>query len=114
MSGSRLPVAVAHGEGHAVFIQDMQEAFDSQGLGAVCYVDGVGKPTEVYPLNPKRSTGGLTGVQTPSGCVLALKPHPEQVVTLESNSWYPPEMKEMWGGVGPWFRLFQNTRQWCG
>ena len=114
MGGSRLPVAVAHGEGRAAFVQDAWEAFESQGLGAVRYVDGAGKPTEVYPLNPNGSPGGLTGVQTLSGRVLALMPHPERVVTLESNSWYPPEMKETWGGVGPWFRLFQNARQWCG
>src|SRR6266702_1581883 len=110
MGGSRLPVAVAHGEGRAAFVPGAREAFDSQGLGAVRYVDGAGKPTEVYPLNPNGSPGGLTGVQTPSGRVLALMPHPERVVTLESNSWYPPEMKETWGGVGPWFRLFQNAR----
>ncbi|KAI9437446.1 phosphoribosylformylglycinamidine synthase [Lactarius indigo] len=114
MGGSRLPVAVAHGEGRAAFVPGAQEAFDSQGLGAVRYVDGTGKPTEVFPLNPNGSPGGLTGVQTPSGRVLALMPHPERVVTLESNSWYPPEMKETWGGVGPWFRLFLNARQWCG
>ncbi|KAN0136687.1 CobB/CobQ-like glutamine amidotransferase domain containing protein, partial [Lactarius tabidus] len=114
MSGLWLPVAVAHGKGRAAFIQDMQEAFDSQGLGAVCYIDGTGKPMEVYPLNPKRSVAGLMGVQTPSRCVLMLMPHPEWVITLESNSWYPPEMKEMWGSVGPWFQLFQNTWQWCG
>ncbi|KAH9059023.1 CobB/CobQ-like glutamine amidotransferase domain-containing protein [Lactarius vividus] len=114
MGGSRLPVAVAHGEGRAAFVPGAREAFDSQGLGAVRYVDGAGKPTEVYPLNPNGSPGGLTGVQTASGHVLALMPHPERVVTLESNSWYPPGMKATWGGVGPWFRLFQNARQWCG
>ena len=114
MGGSRLPVAVAHGEGRASFVPGAQEAFDSQGFGAVRYVDGAGKPTEVYPLNPNGSPGGLTGVLTPSGRVLALMPHPERVVTLESNSWYPSEMKETWGSVGPWFRLFQNARQWCG
>jgi len=114
MNGSRLPVAVAHGEGRAEFAPGALEAFNAQGLGAVRYVDGVGKPTEVYPLNPNGSPGGLTGVQTPDGRVLALMPHPERVVTLESNSWYPSKMKESWGRVGPWFRLFQNARQWCG
>ena len=114
MGGSRLPVAVAHGEGRAAFAPDTRGSFDSQNLGAVRYVDGAGKPTEVYPLNPNGSPGGLTGVQSPDGRVLALMPHPERVVTLESNSWYPPEMRETWGGVGPWFRLFQNARQWCG
>jgi len=114
MNGSRLPVAVAHGEGRTEFAPGALEDFNAQGLGAVRYVDGVGKPTEVYPLNPNGSPGGLTGVQTADGRVLALMPHPERVVTLESNSWYPSKMKDSWGGVGPWFRMFQNARQWCG
>ncbi|KAI0291616.1 CobB/CobQ-like glutamine amidotransferase domain-containing protein [Multifurca ochricompacta] len=104
MGGTRLPVAVAHGEGRAEFSSGVLEAFDAQSLGAVRYVDSAGKPTEVYPLNPNGSPGGLTGVQTRNGRVLALMPHPERVVTLESNSWYPPKMKETWG----------NARQWCG
>ncbi|KAH9168261.1 phosphoribosylformylglycinamidine synthase [Lactarius sanguifluus] len=95
----------------SAFVPGAREAFYSQGLEAVRYVDGAGKPTEVYPLNPNGSPGGLTGVQTASGRVLALMPHPERVVTLESNSWYPPDMKATWGAVGPWFRLFQNARQ---
>ena len=114
MGGSRLPVAVAHGEGRAEFAPGALDAFNAQNLGAVRYVDNAGKPTEVYPLNPNGSPGGLTGVQTPNGRVLALMPHPERVVTVESNSWYPPNVMRKWGGVGPWFQLFQNARQWCG
>jgi phosphoribosylformylglycinamidine synthase len=114
MGGSRLAVAVAHGEGRVEFAPDALEVFNAVSLGVVRYVDGAGNPTEVYPLNPNGSPGGLTGVQTPSGRVLALMPHPERVVGLESNSWYPPKMKETWGRVGPWFRLFQNAREWCG
>jgi phosphoribosylformylglycinamidine (FGAM) synthase-like amidotransferase family enzyme len=51
-------------EGRAAFVQGALEAFDSQGLGAVRYVDGAGKPTGVYPLNPNGSPGGLMGVQS--------------------------------------------------
>jgi phosphoribosylformylglycinamidine synthase len=86
----------------------------SQGLTALRYIDSEGKPTTVYPLNPNGSPGGITGVQTPDGRVLALMPHPERVVTLESNSWYTAELKESWKGVGPWFKMFQNARTWCG
>ena len=114
MGGSRLPVAVAHGEGRAEFAPDALDAFNAQNLGVVRYVDSAGKPTEVYPLNPNGSPGGITGVQTPNGRVLALMPHPERVVTVESNSWYPSNMIRKWSGVGPWFQLFQNARQWCG
>ncbi|PPQ80199.1 hypothetical protein CVT25_003553 [Psilocybe cyanescens] len=114
MAGSKLPVAVAHGEGRAAFSHISQKnALESEGLVAVRYVDSKGNPTEVYPLNPNGSPAGITGVQTPSGRVLALMPHPERVVALDSNSWYPESLKETWGGTGPWFRLFQNARRWC-
>ncbi|KAF7799511.1 hypothetical protein EIP86_010748 [Pleurotus ostreatoroseus] len=115
MAGSRLPVAVAHGEGRASFASaEQQRALEEEGLVALRYVDSAGAPTEVYPLNPNGSPGGLTGVQTPDGRVLALMPHPERVTMLESNSWYPPEFAKSWEDVGPWFRLFQNARKWCG
>ncbi|OSC97422.1 phosphoribosylformylglycinamidin [Trametes coccinea BRFM310] len=115
MAGSKLPVAVAHGEGRAAFgAEGQQAALEAEGLVGLRYVDSAGAPTEVYPLNPNGSPGGITGVQTPDGRVLALMPHPERVVTLESNSWYPPEFAEAWKGTGPWFRLFQSARKWCG
>ncbi|KIK54589.1 hypothetical protein GYMLUDRAFT_176843 [Collybiopsis luxurians FD-317 M1] len=114
MLGSKLPVAVAHGEGRVSFADAQhQESFLAQDLVGVRYVDSHGKPTELYPLNPNGSPAGITGVQTPDGRVLALMPHPERVVTLESNSWYPKSLKEQWNGMGPWFKLFQSARSWC-
>ena len=115
MIGSRLPVAVAHGEGRASFVagKQQQEKFVAGGLGALQYVDSQGNPTEHYPLNPNGSPDGITGVQTPDGRVLALMPHPERVTMLESNSWYPAEMAEVWKGEGPWFQLFKSARQFC-
>jgi phosphoribosylformylglycinamidine synthase len=114
MVGSKLPIAVAHGEGRATFVsQDHEDSVESQGLFAVRYVDSQGRPTQQYPLNPNGSPRGVTGVQTPDGRVLALMPHPERVVMLESNSWYPQELRDAWKGVGPWFRMFQSVRQWC-
>ncbi|RDX42226.1 phosphoribosylformylglycinamidin [Lentinus brumalis] len=115
MAGSKLPVAVAHGEGRATFSSAAaQEKLEGAGLVGVRYVDSAGKPAEVYPLNPNGSPAGITGVQTPDGRVLALMPHPERVVALESNSWYPPGFADAWNGVGPWFTLFQSARKWCG
>ncbi|KZT04179.1 phosphoribosylformylglycinamidin [Laetiporus sulphureus 93-53] len=115
MAGSRLPVAVAHGEGRAAFAsEEDREKLEAQGLVALRYVDSTGQPTEMYPLNPNGSPGGITGLHTPDGRVLALMPHPERVVRLQCNSWYPPEFNDSWKGVGPWFRLFQNARRWCG
>lgn len=114
MAGSMLPVAVAHGEGRASFrVSSQKDALESQNLVAVRFVDSAGKSTEVYPLNPNGSPAGITGVQTPDGRVLALMPHPERVVALESNSWYPASIKRDWDGMGPWFKLFQSARRWC-
>lgn len=115
MVGSKLPVAVAHGEGRVSFreAQD-QETLVSGGLVAVRYVDAKGTPTEAYPLNPNGSPLGITGVQTPDGRVLALMPHPERVAQLVSNSWYPIGVKDAWKDIGPWFKMFQNAREWCG
>ncbi|KAK0455144.1 phosphoribosylformylglycinamidine synthase [Armillaria borealis] len=114
MQGSKLSVAVAHGEGRAAFSSDEQRrVVEGKGLVAVRYVDSMGAPTERYPLNPNGSPGGITGVQTPDGRVLALMPHPERVVALESNSWYPASFRKEWHRSGPWFRLFQSARKWC-
>ncbi|KAF8064017.1 CobB/CobQ-like glutamine amidotransferase domain-containing protein [Lyophyllum atratum] len=114
MVGSKLPVAVAHGEGRVAFAsEDQRQRLEGQGLVAVRYIDSQGKPTELYPSNPNGSPGGITGIQTPNGRVLALMPHPERVASLESNSWYPPSFADTWKGTGPWFRIFQNARKWC-
>ena len=114
MAGSMLPVAVAHGEGRVSFgVSSQKDALQSQNLVAVRFVDSAGQPTETYPFNPNGSPAGITGVQTPDGRVLALMPHPERVVALESNSWYPISIKRDWNGMGPWFKLFQSARRWC-
>ncbi|KAJ7765081.1 CobB/CobQ-like glutamine amidotransferase domain-containing protein [Mycena maculata] len=114
MAGSKLPIVVAHGEGRVAFAAPGdRQAVEAQGLVGLRYVDGRGEPTEVYPANPNGSPGGITGVQTPDGHVLALMPHPERVVTLESNSWYPKALPSGWTNVGPWFQIFQNARRWC-
>lgn len=115
MVGSRLPVAVAHGEGRASFNDiGQQQTVQMNGLAAVRYVDSAGLATERYPLNPNGSPAGITGIQTPDGRVLALMPHPERVVTLENNSWFPPSLTTSWQGAGPWFRMFQSARAWVG
>lgn len=114
MVGSKLPVPVAHGEGRVAFSKDEdRHTAYARGLVALQFIDSHGLPTEIYPLNPNGSIGGITGVQTPDGRVFALMPHPERATMLESNSWYPPSFAETWKGTGPWFRIFQNARIWC-
>ena len=115
MVGSKLPIAIAHGEGRAVFENDeTREKVLATGLVPMRYIDSGGVLTELYPLNPNGSLGGVAGVQTPDGRIVAIMPHPERVTMLEANSWYPRELGGEWGAVGPWFRMFQSARKWCG
>ncbi len=110
MEGSCLPVAVAHGEGRASFASTGdQEKLREEGLVPVRWIDSKRRIATRYPQNPNGSPEGIAAVQTANGKILAIMPHPERVVTAESNSWYPPELKKEWKGKGPWFRLFQNA-----
>ena len=107
MAGSRIPVAVAHGEGYAEF-RDAAALASAQELVTVRYVDNRGVPTERYPLNPNGSPQGITGLTTPDGRFTILMPHPERVFRTLQNSWHPAE----WPEDGPWLRMFRNARKW--
>jgi phosphoribosylformylglycinamidine synthase len=111
MAGSRLPVAVAHGEGRADFAspQALQAALDS-GQIALHYVDHYGQATESYPLNPNGSPRGITGMTTADGRFTIMMPHPERVFRAVQHSWCP----DAWGEDGPWMRLFRNARASVG
>ncbi len=106
MTGSRLPVVVAHGEGCATW----QEGLEPTQSSCLNYVDHHGKATEAYPLNPNGSPGGHTGFHAAGGRVLILMPHPERVFRSVQLSWYP----STWGEDSPWMRLFRNARVWLG
>jgi len=114
MEGSQLPIAVAHGEGRAVFANpgDVAE-LENSGLVGVRYIDGSGVPATRYPANPNGSPNGIAGVITPNGRVLALMPHPERVILKEACSWYPTNSED-WGQFGPWLQIFQSARRWVG
>jgi phosphoribosylformylglycinamidine synthase len=107
MAGSRIPVAVAHGEGRVSFPQACSPA---KSNAAVRFVDNRGKPTENFPLNPNGSPGGLAGFTAADGRVTILMPHPERVFRSVQLSWHP----EQWGEDSPWMRMFRNARVWCG
>ncbi len=107
MNGSRIPVAVAHGEGRVSFPKSCSPA---KSNGAVRFVDNRGKPTENFPLNPNGSPGGLAGFTAAEGRVTIMMPHPERVIRSVQLSWCPPS----WGEDSPWMRMFRNARVWCG
>ena len=79
MAGSRLPIAVAHGEGFADFSQRGDAA---QVHRALRFVDHQGQASEAYPANPNGSAQGLTAVTTPDGRFTALMPHPERAMAM--------------------------------
>ncbi|MFO6334369.1 phosphoribosylformylglycinamidine synthase subunit PurQ [Pseudomonas aeruginosa] len=109
MAGSRLPIAIAHGEGHAEF--ESEEALleaDLSGCVSLRFVDNHGKVTEAYPANPNGSPRGITGLSSRDGRVTIMMPHPERVFRAVQNSWRPDD----WQEDGGWLRMFRNARVW--
>ena len=107
MAGSRLPIAVAHGEGFANF-QFRGNA--DQVLQSMRYVDNHGQPTEQYPFNPNGSAGGLTAVTTADGRFTAMMPHPERVFRNVQMSWTSGDKSQF----SPWMNVWRNARKWLG
>jgi len=109
MEGSRIPVALAHGEGYAEF-RDAGELAAAEPLACLRFVDHRGAVTERYPYNPNGSPRGITGLTTTDGRFTILMPHPERVFRTAQMSWHP----EDWGEDSPWMRMFRNARVWLG
>jgi len=114
MAGSRLPIAVAHGEGQVQFddAAGARSAGSAAGraLAVLRFVDGNGVPAERYPLNPNGSAGGLTGFCSEDGRATILMPHPERVFRLAQWSWCPPALRHRSRDHSPWMRLWHNAR----
>jgi phosphoribosylformylglycinamidine synthase len=111
MAGSRLPIAVAHGEGYANF---KYRGHADKAIGAMRFVDNTGAATEQYPFNPNGSAGGLTAVTTADGRFTAMMPHPERVFRNAQMSWTDLAAT---GGIeahSPWMRIWRNARKWVG
>ena len=107
MAGSRLPIAVAHGEGYANF-RDRGNA--QQAIAALRFTDNAGVATEAYPFNPNGSPGGLTAVTTADGRFTAMMPHPERVFRNIQMSWNGGDPS----AFSPWMQLWHNARRWVG
>ena len=112
MAGTRIPIAVAHGEGRVELADEALNRNIEQRLVALRYVDGLGNPTEQYPANPNGSPQGVTGFTTSDGRVTIMMPHPERVFRVLQNSWIPDDWREHENG--PWLRMFANARKWVG
>jgi len=111
MAGSRMPIAVSHGEGFVEVRDETHLAtLEHKGLVALRFVDNFGNVTQQYPANPNGSPNGITAITNESGRVTIMMPHPERVFRTVSNSWHPAE----WGEDSPWMRIFRNARRQLG
>ncbi|HET7126683.1 MAG TPA: phosphoribosylformylglycinamidine synthase, partial [Lysobacter sp.] len=107
MAGSRIPVAIAHGEGRAEFANagDLAAA-----RVALRYAASDGGAATQYPANPNGSDGAVAGLCNDDGRVTILMPHPERTPRRANLSWAPRD----WPQDSPWLRMFRNARSWVG
>jgi phosphoribosylformylglycinamidine synthase len=111
MAGTRVPIAVAHGEGRAEFADPNDlDMLAANGQVGMRYVDGRGAVANSYPANPNGSPQGVTGLCNADGRVFITMPHPERVTRSVNLSWAP----RGWGELSPWARLFGNARRFVG
>ncbi len=116
MAGSRMPIAVAHGEGYTEFnsktaVNDVVDKILAQQLATLRFIETnnhTSTPTEVYPFNPNGSPQGLTGFTTTDGRFNIMMPHPERVFRAVQHSWRPSDWQQE---DAPWMRMFRNARK---
>ena len=115
MHGSLIPVAVAHGEGRAVFrnIVDKELTLASNAV-ALKYVKNNGTVANEldYPFNPNGSDAAIAGLTSQDGRVLVMMPHPERVLRGVTNTWGSFVDGPGFGEDSGWVRLFRNARKW--
>ncbi|MDR1980533.1 MAG: phosphoribosylformylglycinamidine synthase [Tannerellaceae bacterium] len=100
LSGSKLGVWVAHGEGKFSFPYE-EKAYN---ITARYSYDG-------YPANPNGSAWSVAGVCSKDGRHLAMMPHPERAIFPWQCGYYPEERRKS-DQVTPWIEAFVNARKW--
>ncbi len=99
LSGSRLGLWVAHGEGRF----ELPEAEEKYCIVAkYAYSE--------YPGNPNGSDYGAAAICSPDGRHLAIMPHPERAIFPWQNAFYPRERSN--DEITPWMEAFVNARIW--
>jgi phosphoribosylformylglycinamidine synthase len=101
MSGSKIPIAVAHGEGYVATAAP-------EAIIGLRYIDTYGDTTQQYPLNPNGSVQGIAGLSSEDGRALIVMPHPERVALGTGHTW-TRKLEH-----SPWQRMFDNARKWVG
>ena len=99
LSGTRLGVWVAHGEGQ------FSMPYDATGYN----ITGV-YGYEGYPANPNGSDYNTAAICSNDGRHLAMMPHPERAIFPWQWANYPANRKA--DEVSPWMEAFVNARKW--
>ncbi len=98
LSGSKLGIWVAHGEGKFTFKEDQENHI------ALRYNKAS------YPANPNGSEQNAAAVTSANGRHLAMMPHLERAIFPWQCGHYPEERKQE--DVTPWIQAFANAKAW--
>ena len=99
LSGSKLGLWVAHGEGKF----SLPEAESEYNIIAKYNYAG-------YPANPNGSDYNVAGICSADGRHLCMMPHLERAFFPWQNAWYPADRRN--DEVTPWIEAFVNARKW--
>jgi len=99
MSGQRLGVWIAHGEGKFHLPQPKDN-----------YPIGMTYSYESYPGNPNGSDYAVAGIASQDGRHLAIMPHIERSIKPWNWPYYPAERQNE--EVSPWIEAFFNAYKW--
>lgn len=99
LSGSKLGIWVAHGEGKF----SLPEGEENYNIIAKYSYDS-------YPGNPNGSDYSVAGICSKDGRHLAMMPHLERSIFPWQNAYYPH--KRHMDEVTPWIEAFVNAREW--
>jgi len=99
LSGTKLGIWVAHGEGKFSF------PYEEKEYSVIAKYNYEG-----YPANPNGSPWSVAGVCSKDGRHLSLMPHPERAIFPWQCGYYPEDRKK--DEVTPWMEAFVNARKW--
>ena len=100
LSGSKLGIWVAHGEGKF-----------SLPLPEEAYNVVLRYAYDSYPGNPNGSSYAVAGIASPDGRHVAMMPHLERAFLPWQNPYYPADRRS--DDATPWLEAFVNARRWC-
>ena len=100
LSGCKLGIWVAHGEGK------FSLPYDEDKYNVIAKYS-----YDEYPGNPNGSDYSVAGIASADGRHVAIMPHLERAFYPWQNAYYPADRKHE-DQITPWFEAFVNARKW--